>query len=57
MSGIDSLAGPSEVVIIADRQNACGLHSQLDLQAQAEHDPEAAFGAFTLDGSGPDSRR
>ncbi len=38
--GIDSLAGPSEVVIIADRSTPAEF-VQLDLQAQAEHDPEA----------------
>ncbi len=38
--GIDSLAGPSEVVIVADRDTPVE-YVQLDLQAQAEHDPEA----------------
>ena len=38
--GIDSLAGPSEVVIIADRSTSVD-YVLLDFQAQAEHDPEA----------------
>jgi len=38
--GIDSLAGPSEVVIIADRNTPVD-YIVLDLQAQAEHDPQA----------------
>lgn len=39
--GIDSLAGPSEVLIIADH-NANPVHVAVDLLAQAEHDPMAA---------------
>lgn len=39
--GIDSLAGPSEVLIIADR-HANPTHVAVDLLAQAEHDPMAA---------------
>ncbi len=39
--GIDSLAGPSEVLIIAD-QDANPSHVATDLLAQAEHDPMAA---------------
>jgi histidinol dehydrogenase len=39
--GIDSLAGPSEVLIIADR-SANPSHVAADLLAQAEHDPMAA---------------
>jgi histidinol dehydrogenase len=38
--GIDSLAGPSEVVIVADSSTPAA-YVELDLQAQAEHDPEA----------------
>ena len=38
--GIDILAGPSEVVIIADA-SACPRCVAADLLAQAEHDPEA----------------
>lgn len=39
--GIDSLAGPSEVLIIAD-EYANPAHVAADLLAQAEHDPLAA---------------
>jgi histidinol dehydrogenase len=39
--GIDSLAGPSEVLIIADGA-ANPVHIAADLLAQAEHDPMAA---------------
>jgi histidinol dehydrogenase len=39
--GIDSLAGPSEVLIIAD-ERANPIHVAADLLAQAEHDPMAA---------------
>ncbi|NJM96476.1 MAG: histidinol dehydrogenase [Phormidesmis sp. RL_2_1] len=39
--GIDSLAGPSEVLIIADH-TANPVHVAADLLAQAEHDPLAA---------------
>jgi histidinol dehydrogenase len=39
--GIDSLAGPSEVLVIADR-HANPEHVATDLLAQAEHDPMAA---------------
>jgi len=47
--GIDSLAGPSEVLIIADR-NANPTHVAVDLLAQAEHDPMAASILITDDG-------
>ncbi len=47
--GIDSLAGPSEVLIIADRQ-ANPAHIAADLLAQAEHDPMAAAILITTDG-------
>jgi histidinol dehydrogenase len=43
---IDSFAGPSEVVIIADDQ-ANPAFVAADLLAQAEHDPEAAAILFT----------
>jgi histidinol dehydrogenase len=46
--GIDSLAGPSEVLIIADRQ-ANPVHIAVDLLAQAEHDPMAAAILITTD--------
>lgn len=39
--GIDSLAGPSEILIIADAGAKPGLVAA-DLLSQAEHDPEAA---------------
>jgi len=46
--GIDSLAGPSEVLIIADAQ-ANPVHVATDLLAQAEHDPMAASILLTTD--------
>ncbi len=46
--GIDSLAGPSEVLVIAD-QNANPAHVAADLLAQAEHDPMAAAILITTD--------
>lgn len=46
--GIDSLAGPSEVLIIAD-SNANPVHVAVDLLAQAEHDPMAAAILITTD--------
>ncbi|MDJ0632514.1 MAG: histidinol dehydrogenase [Xenococcaceae cyanobacterium MO_188.B29] len=46
--GIDSLAGPSEVLIIADEQ-ANPIHVAADLLAQAEHDPLAAAILLTTD--------
>jgi histidinol dehydrogenase len=46
--GIDSLAGPSEVLVIADRQ-ANPVHVAADLLAQAEHDPMAAAILITDD--------
>lgn len=39
--GIDSIAGPSEVLIIADRYADAGFIAA-DMLAQAEHDPNAA---------------
>lgn len=39
--GIDSLAGPSEVLVIADK-TANPVHVAADLLAQAEHDPMAS---------------
>ena len=38
--GIDSIAGPSEVLILADDSND-PMHIALDLMAQAEHDEDA----------------
>lgn len=46
--GIDSLAGPSEVLIIAD-QDAHPSHVATDLLAQAEHDSMAAAILITTD--------
>lgn len=46
--GIDSLAGPSEVLIIADHQ-ANPEHLACDLLAQAEHDPMASAILLTTD--------
>jgi len=40
-TGIDSLAGPSEILIIADK-TAKSTHIASDLLAQAEHDPLAS---------------
>jgi histidinol dehydrogenase len=48
--GIDSLAGPSEVLIIAD-ETANAVHVAADLLAQAEHDPMAAAVLLTTDGA------
>jgi histidinol dehydrogenase len=48
--GIDSLAGPSEVLIIADR-TANPVYVAVDLLAQAEHDPLAAAILITTDAS------
>lgn len=46
--GIDSLAGPSEVLIIAD-STANPVHVAADMLAQAEHDPMAAAILLTTD--------
>ena len=46
--GIDGLAGPSEVVIVADPTADPG-EVAADLLAQAEHDPKAAAVLITLD--------
>jgi histidinol dehydrogenase len=46
--GIDSLAGPSEVLIIAD-QTAHPTHVAADMLAQAEHDAMAAAILITTD--------
>tara|TARA_Y100001968_G_C19428162_1_gene755541 strand:+ start:1162 stop:2448 length:1287 start_codon:yes stop_codon:yes gene_type:complete len=48
--GIDSLAGPSEVLIIADH-TANIKHVACDLLAQAEHDPLAATVLLTTESS------
>lgn len=46
--GIDSLAGPSEVLVIAD-ETSNPAHVAADLLAQAEHDPMAAAILLTTD--------
>src|SRR5205823_5905866 len=46
--GIDSLAGPSELVIVADATAGAALLAA-DLVAQAEHDPLAATTLVTTD--------
>ncbi|MBD2137579.1 histidinol dehydrogenase [Anabaena sp. FACHB-1237] len=46
--GIDSLAGPSEVLVIAD-ESANPVYVATDLLAQAEHDPMAAAILITTD--------
>ncbi|MCC5637867.1 histidinol dehydrogenase [Nostoc sp. CHAB 5844] len=46
--GIDMLAGPSEVLIIAD-ESANAVHVAADMLAQAEHDPMAAAILLTTD--------
>ncbi|MGH7057361.1 MAG: histidinol dehydrogenase [Acetobacteraceae bacterium] len=46
--GIDSIAGPSEVVILADRANEARLVA-IDLLAQAEHDEAARAILITID--------
>lgn len=46
--GIDSLAGPSEVLVIAD-SHANPVYVAADLLAQAEHDPLAAAILITTD--------
>lgn len=47
--GIDLLAGPSEVVIVAG-PGARPEHVALDLMAQAEHDPDARAILLSIDG-------
>src|SRR6185295_8165865 len=48
--GIDSIAGPTEVVIIAD-DSANPRFVAADLLAQAEHDPEASSICITTSDS------
>jgi histidinol dehydrogenase len=52
--GIDSIAGPSEVVIIADRLNE-PRHVAVDLLAQAEHDESAQSILITNDAAFADA--
>lgn len=51
--GIDMLAGPSEVLILAD-ETAEPAFVAIDLMAQAEHDPRAATYLVTTDADLPD---
>ncbi len=51
--GIDMLAGPSEVLILAD-ETAEPAFVAIDLMAQAEHDPKAATYLVTTDAELPD---
>lgn len=51
--GIDMLAGPSEVLVLAD-ETAEPLFVAIDLMAQAEHDPRAATYLVTTDETLPD---
>jgi histidinol dehydrogenase len=46
--GIDMLAGPSEVLVLAD-ETAVPVFVAIDLMAQAEHDPRAATYLVTTD--------
>jgi histidinol dehydrogenase len=46
--GIDMIAGPSEVLILAD-DSSDPSHIAIDLLAQAEHDPQAATYLVTTD--------
>jgi histidinol dehydrogenase len=48
--GIDSIAGPSEVLILADEDND-PMHIALDLLAQAEHDEDAQSILITTSGA------
>ncbi len=51
--GIDMLAGPSEVLILAD-ETAVPVFVAIDLMAQAEHDPRAATYLVTTDPEMPE---
>ncbi len=51
--GIDALAGPSEVCVLADT-TAVPMFVAIDLMAQAEHDPRAATYVVTVDPDLPD---
>lgn len=51
--GIDMLAGPSEVLILAD-ETAEPAFIAIDLMAQAEHDPRASCFLVTTDAALPD---
>ena len=49
--GIDTIAGPSEVVIVAERGQASAEWLAADLLAQAEHDPAAQSILISDDGA------
>ena len=53
MVRIDMIAGPSEVLIVAD-ETADPVHIAADMLAQAEHDPQALALVITTDVSQPD---
>jgi histidinol dehydrogenase len=53
MVRIDMIAGPSEVLIVAD-ETADPVHIAADMLAQAEHDPQALALVITTDVSHPD---
>ncbi len=53
MVRIDMIAGPSEVLIVAD-ESADPVHIAADMLAQAEHDPQALAVVITLDSRQPD---
>ena len=44
--GIDGIAGPSEVVILADGDATTRDHVAMDLLAQAEHDEAGAIHSY-----------
>ena len=52
--GIDMLAGPSEVCVLAD-ESAVPEFVAIDLMAQAEHDPRASTYLVTIDPELPDA--
>jgi histidinol dehydrogenase len=52
--GIDGIAGPSEVVVVADARNN-PAHVAMDLLAQAEHDPSSQSILVTTDGTFADN--
>ncbi len=55
--GIDMIAGPSEVLVIADRSANAAWIATADLLAQAEHDANAQSILITDDASTRERRR
>ena len=53
--GIDSLAGPSEIMIVCDREDIPVDYLVRDMPSQAEHDPDA--GAFLVTTSDKQSKK